>query len=88
MGAAREGVGGVRWVVRVSPGGDMEEGVGCGWAGLAARWSAGPWPSGRVLLLPFLFCFLVFCFPFLLFIPFGFIKLLIYFNFEECENNT
>ena len=29
------------WGIRVSPGGDKEEGAGCGWAGLAARWPAG-----------------------------------------------
>ena len=53
------------WGIRVSPGGDKEEGVGCGWAGLAARWPAGPWPSGGgvLSLILFLLVFLsLFCF--------------------------
>ena len=68
--------------------GDKEREWGPTWAGLVgpeASWAVAQRGGVLSLLYSFSFCFL---FPFLLFIPFGFIKLLIYFNFEECENNT
>ena len=63
--------------------GRATRGGGLGRLGLGSA-QLGQGPGGISLLFFVLFS----CFPFLLFIPFGFIKLLIYFNFEECENNT
>ena len=75
---------GARWSPPLDPdpiggeGGDFVAGE-CRWRG----WVEAQWGK-RGFFPPFLFFFI----SFLLFIPFGFIKLLIYFNFEECENNT
>ena len=62
--------------------------AGVGWPTGPAGWLAGSVGPGVWGVSSFFYSLFLYFISFLLFIPFGFIKLLIYFNFEECENNT